>query len=196
MTTGLVYGNQTEMNVSGNYLLKSYYGDFNDVTIFTDTIEYITDQKGSFMLPKEFGFGVSLHKQENWLIGADFKWENWESFKLFDRQDSLRNSWRVAIGGEIIPNRYSISSYFQKVSYRLGIRYGMTYLNLRDTDISEIGISFGLGLPISRSLTTLNLAVEVGRKGTTGNDLIRENYIRFTFSVNIFERWFQKRKYY
>jgi hypothetical protein len=77
----------------------------------------------------------------------------------------------------------------------MGIRYNQTYLNIYDQSINEFGISFGLGLPLPRSLTTIDLSVEVGRGGTTAKNLIQENFVNFTLGVSIYERWFVKRRY-
>ncbi len=196
LISGLTFGNETKMNSNADILATTYYGDVNTVTIYTDTIINIPNVRGNFILPREFGVGFSLHKEGQWLVGADFDWQNWKSFSLFDQPDSLQNSWHIAVGGEIIPDRSSIDSYWDKVSYRLGFRYERSYLKLRNTNINEIGISFGLGFPLRRSQTTLNLAVEIGKRGTLANDLIQENFVRFTFSVNIFEHWFIKSKYF
>ncbi|MCF8339273.1 MAG: hypothetical protein K9I74_14985, partial [Bacteroidales bacterium] len=60
---------------------------------------------------------------------------------------------------------------------------------------SEFGISFGVGLPIKNSQSSINLGVEIGQRGTTDNNLIEENYVKFTLGLAIFERWFLQRKY-
>jgi hypothetical protein len=77
----------------------------------------------------------------------------------------------------------------------MGARYNQTYLNLYGQSINEFGISFGLGLPLPRSLTTIDLSLEVGRGGTTAKNLIQETFVNFTVGVSIYERWFVKRRY-
>jgi hypothetical protein len=108
----------------------------------------------------------------------------------------MSNSWNLAFGGEIVPDPNSIISYWQRVSYRVGFRYGMSYLTIRDTHLNELGISFGFGFPLRKGKTTINLAVEAGKLGTIDNGLIQENFVRFTLGVNIFENWFIKSKYF
>jgi len=164
--------------------------------LFVDTIDDHPDVDGSFTIPTSIGLGFSFAQSGKWLVGADFSWENWEKYEYFGRSDSLVNSWGIAVGGEYIPNQNSINRYWDRVSYRLGFRYNKRYLDLRNTNINEFGISFGLGFPLRKSRSTLNLAVEAGRSGTTVNGLIQENFIRFTFAVNILERWFVKSKYF
>ena len=37
--------------------------------------------------------------------------------------------------------------------------------------------------------------LEFGNKGTLENDLVQENFFKFTFGLSIYERWFVKSKY-
>jgi len=39
------------------------------------------------------------------------------------------------------------------------------------------------------------MALEVGQRGTLNDGLIKENFVRFTLGVAMFERWFIKRKF-
>ena len=54
-----------------------------------------------------------------------------------------------------------------------------------------------LGLPL-RSLSNLNLGVEYGRKGSTINNLIQENYFNFKLSLSLSaigqQAWFIKKR--
>jgi hypothetical protein len=102
---------------------------------------------------------------------------------------------QFSVGGEFTPTSSMIASYWKRVKYRMGFRYNKTYLNLRNNQINEFGISFGVGLPIPRSLSTFNLALEVGRSGTTAAGLIQNNFFKLTIGIAIWERWFVKNKY-
>jgi hypothetical protein len=102
---------------------------------------------------------------------------------------------QISLGGEFTPSSSITSSYWQRVKYRLGFRYNQTYLDIRDNRINEFGISFGMGLPIPRSLSTFNFGLELGRKGTTADGLIQSNYFRITVGISVWERWFVKNKY-
>jgi hypothetical protein len=130
------------------------------------------------------------------MAGADFSWQNWEAYEYNGVSDSLFNKWRISAGGEFTPDFRNPTSYFQRMTYRMGVHYGKTPIYLREKHIDEIGISFGLSLPITKSRSTVNLSLAIGKRGTTANDLIQENFFRFTLGVNIFERWFLRRKYY
>jgi hypothetical protein len=196
LTLGAVYSNQTKIRSKLSYLVTSYYGDINSVQPFYDTIATSEQNSGNFVLPTKIGVGASFGEKGRWIVGMDFNWQNWEQFELFGVPDSLQNSWGIAVGGEIIPERNTLGSYWNTVSYRAGFNYRKSYLSFNETDLNEIGISFGLGFPLPRTRTSLNLAVELGKIGTIDNGLIQENFIRFTFGVNIFENWFIKSKYF
>ncbi len=148
------------------------------------------------MLPSKIGFGIALEKSRKWLVAADFDWQNWKKFKSFDISDSLKNSYKIAIGGHFTPNYTSVSSYWKRVNYRFGFRFSKSYLELRGNNINEIGFSFGMGLPLRKSSTTINFGIEVGNRGTINDDLIQENFINFKFGISLHNIWFFKTKYH
>ena len=151
--------------------------------------------KGDFLLPASVGFGFSLGKNEKWLAGADIHFQQWEKYTWFGVSDSLKNSLRLSVGGSYNPSASTVSSYWQRVTYRGGFRYSQSYLGLRGQNINEFGISIGVGLPLPRTRSTINVAAEFGTRGTTTNNLIKENFVKFTLGLSIFERWFIIRKY-
>ena len=192
---GAVYLPAQQINATGSYIIRNYFGRSTDINLFRDTIDSKIESKGSFTMPTKLGFGVMLRKTKNWMLAADYEWQNWSDFKAFNVSDSLQNSMQFSLGGEYLPNSTGVGNYFSNVTYRLGFRYNQTYLKLRNTRINEFGISFGFGLPLPRSYSSVNLAVEIGRRGTTASGLIQENFIKFTLGVSIKETWFIKRRY-
>jgi hypothetical protein len=193
---GGVFGPQVEISSKATYLATTSFGSLNSVKYSYDTIEFIPNQPGSFTLPVRTGAGFTLGSEGKWMAGADFLWQNWEKYTYYGNSDSLANRWNIAIGGEYIPDAKSMDSYFQKIAYRAGLHYGKTPLNLKGKHLEEFGISFGLGLPIKKSKSTVNLSANIGKRGTIQNGLIQENFFRFTVGVNVFENWFFKSKYY
>jgi len=196
LTLGLIYANRFNMNVTRSYLATTIFnGQEGGVDVVRDTISYTPDQTGSVILPAKIGFGFTYKQINNWLVGADFEWQNWTDFGGFGVQDTLDNAWRIAVGGEFTPNHTSLSTLFSRMTYRLGFRYNNTYLSFGDNQINEFGISFGFNFPLRKTKTSLDLGLEVGKRGTTKNNPLQENFINFTFGVSINENWFNKRKY-
>ena len=162
---------------------------------FIDTVAYSTDNNAYYSMPHGFGFGVSLQKNNRWRIGADFNWAQWSTFARNGVNEGLQDSWSVAVGGEFLPTSTSISNYWTRVSYRLGGFYEQTFLNINGHSINKMGVTAGMSLPVPRTLSKVDLALEVGNCGTKSDNLIKESYVNLTVGVSIFERWFQKRKY-
>ncbi len=195
-TIGVIYANKFNVKAKRSYLSKTISGGFNgEVEVVKDTIEYMADEKGTVVLPQRMGIGFAVNKKNRWLIGADFEWQNWKEFGAFDVTDTLSNSFRLAVGGEFKPLHSNISPLFKRMTYRAGIRYNQSYLNFDGTNINEFGISFGFGFPMKKSKTEIDLGFEFGRRGTTNNNLIQENFINVFLGISIKEHWFQKRKY-
>ncbi|MFP4469287.1 MAG: hypothetical protein ACLFPE_01310 [Bacteroidales bacterium] len=192
---GAIYGPSQEVSATQNYLVRSFFATGVGTESFRDTIINQPENEGSIVIPDKYGVGFMLKKSNKWMVAADYNWQNWKDYKAFGVSDSLENSMQVSIGGEFLPSQRIISSYWKRIKYRLGFRYNKTYLNLRETQINEFGISFGMGLPIPRSLSTINLGIEVGRRGATASNLIQENFINITLGVSVWERWFVKSKY-
>jgi hypothetical protein len=196
LTLGLIYSNTFYLKAKQEYIVYTTSGGYGtNVPVIKDTVLYQPEEKGLVILPDRVGAGFTLQQPGEWLIGADFEWQNWERFESFGRRDSLDNAWRVSLGGQFIPNHSSISPLPLRMSYRVGFRYENSYLNLFGNEINEYGISFGFGFPMKKSRTTLDLTFEFGSRGTTNDNLIKENFVNVTFGVAIFEHWFHKRKY-
>ena len=66
---------------------------------------------------------------------------------------------------------------------------------MKSTQLDDFGVSFGLGLPVYRSLSKINIAVQAGQRGTLANGLIREQYVRLSLGFSFADKWFNKYKY-
>ena len=58
----------------------------------------------------------------------------------------------------------------------------------------DFGINFGLSLPVSR-ISSLDLAVKVGKRGDLRTNTIEENYFKLYFGVTFNDQWFIKRRF-
>lgn len=192
---GLTYSNSTDLSATEQLLSTQVVRSPGGSESTNDTIVYMPGNKGQITLPTSYGAGIMFEKGNRFRFGVDYRWDQWDEFQAFGVSDSLRNSSYLALGAEILPEHNVLSSYLKKIKYRFGFHYSDTYLQLNNTQLTEIGIAFGLGLPIKNSGSSINVGAEIGRRGTTDNALIKENYIKFTLGISIFERWFIKRRY-
>ena len=88
-----------------------------------------------------------------------------------------------------------IRNYFSRVTYRFGLYYGTDYLNIYNTPLPVYGVTVGGTLPFRRTFSSLHMALDIGRLGTTTNSLIQETYVRFSLGVSFNSKWFIPRKY-
>lgn len=199
LAVGATYDQKINLKGAQTVFVRTIEADENIASTTTeyliDTIAYHKDKNAKFTMPQGFGFGVSLQKNNRWTVGADFNWTQWSAFARNGINEGLQDAWSVAVGGEFIPSSTSLSGYWTKVSYRLGGFYEQTYLNINGQSINKLGVDFGLSLPIPRTMSKVDLGLEIGNCGTKSANLIRESYVNLTVGVSIFERWFIKRKY-
>ena len=150
-------------------------------------------------LPSRLSFGAGIGKPQKWFVGTEFTFQNTSKFSnpIFDATNaSFVNSSTIALGGFYIPEYDSFSKYWKRVVYRAGLHFENTGLEINNETINEFGMSFGLGFPIGGILfSNGNLGLEIGKRGTTRQNLIQENFINLQFSLSLNDRWFQKRKY-
>lgn len=197
LSVGATYDQRVTLSGKQTTFVRTIANDMETpLEYLIDTISYNVDESTSMTVPQSFGVGVALQRDNRWTIGADFNWTQWSKFAYKGGiTDSLCDAWRVSVGAEYMPTYSSISNYFRKASYRIGGFYEHTYINIREVPIAKMGLTMGVSLPLPRSLSKVNVALEVGRCGTKRESLIQEGYMKVNVGISVFERWFMKRKY-
>ena len=88
-----------------------------------------------------------------------------------------------------------LESYFKRVAYRLGFYYDHAYVTpVAGTDINTIALTGGFSPPALLAGTRLDINFEVGTRGTTDDNLVRDRFFGVSATLNVGERWFVKRK--
>ena len=203
LNVGATFKLGNDLKVTGNdYLYSLTYGatgvESPRDTVSTSVID------GKFNIPYKSVIGVGVGEYDKWYAGVEY--ENQEAIGRSSLLASSNGAYqygssnRISLGGFYLPKINSISSYWNRVTYRAGVRFEKTGLlvdgsgnNTNFTPIDDFGISFGLGLPLQR-LSTVNMGFEFGKKGTIKNNLIQENYFNFRLSLSLTDTWFIKRK--
>jgi hypothetical protein len=194
LTVGITYENKRDMTVL--HRLYSYKSLSLSSGTLTDPIDSIPEGKSVIKLPSTFGIGVSYNKLNKLEINADYYYAGWGKSTFFGETDDLiTDRSRISAGFEYIPEAMSIRSYLKRVRYRAGIHHENSYLKLNNHQIREIGISFGAGFPFPKSKSTANFAVELGKRGTTKDNLVKNNYAKLSLYLNLHDYWFVKRKF-
>ncbi|WP_196890956.1 hypothetical protein [Aureivirga marina] len=178
--------------------------------LFVDGVEAPNDVlfdrgiEGEYKTPmrSELGFGIGL--ENKWYVGLDYSFRSALEIQgsAFNVQNvEYKDYSRVALGGFYLPKQNSLTSYWQRVIYRFGVKYEKPGMAVRPSgslqdfkEIDDFGISFGLGLPLGKKLSNLNLGFEFGRRGDKGEGLIQENYFNFKVGLSLNDKWFNKYK--
>lgn len=151
-----------------------------------------------FTFPSQLTFGLGVGRHKKWFVGAEYT--NQKSSNLTNRTFDVdfvtfNDDKTFRLGGFFIPNYNGLSKYWKRVVYRAGVRFEETGINIRGEDINEFGISFGVGLPVGRLFSNINIGFEFGRRGTTNFGLVQENFFNTFISLSLNDRWFEKRYY-
>ena len=193
---GLTYNHNANLNARRT-LLGTTYELNNSLLVIKDTFQNEVEN-GTIVLPSKLSAGM-MYSSEKWLFLANYSSQNWSDYSLTfgeEREDdNLENSVCISSGLQYTPEFNSITKYWKRINFRMGARYDKTYLSLKDLQLTEKSLSFGLGLPVKRSNSFYNIGMEVGKQGTTQDKLIQERFVRFTFGVTFKGLWFVKRKY-
>ena len=194
---GFVYENSIFMLSRKNQLISYYTGDYVPSVVFDTLIaQGGKDAERSYTrIPQIIGGGISYSYKDRILIGADVSWNNWAKFSLDGIQDTLKNDLICALGIQFTPNPLS-SKYLSRMNFRVGGRYSTGNLKINGTPINSYSLSVGLGFPIKTFTTrsSVNIMFEYGKMGTMTNDLILQNYMKFSFNFILQEKWYQRVK--
>ncbi|MFW5821219.1 MAG: hypothetical protein ACOCWA_08010 [Bacteroidota bacterium] len=200
ITLGAIYDPERKLNASRTSLYQNIFPGspfaLNDSTVFSP--EFILekeDSEGDIIYPSRFGTGLSFGIPKKLVISGEYQYQNWSESSIMGESDSLVNSNSMNFGLEYTPDADAFRGYFNRVHYRLGGYYTNSYLRIRGEQLKDYGITFGVGLPFRGTKTTFNLGVVLGQRGTTDNNLVKENYGIINLSFTLHDFWFFKRKF-
>jgi hypothetical protein len=210
-TKHLVLGYSASANSSlsetDTYIVSQYnYSSSGAKNVAVDSIKNAQGAKTSVKLPQINHFGISFQNDGHFLVGADYSTGKWSALTIGGVNPGFVDSKTYNIGGQFTPDINSLRNYFARADYRLGFMYNQTYLNVLNansgiyTNIKSYALTFGLGLPLApNSVGTafykINVAGEVGQRGTVANGMVKENYFTLSLSFVLNDRWFQQFKF-
>ncbi len=160
-----------------------------------------TDQ-GITKLPSQLQFGISIDDPYHWTIGADFSYVAGANADFSYISSSINtgtaidkltysNGYSFTIGGEYTPNIFSYN-LISRMTYRAGVNYSITPITINNNQITDMSASVGTSLPIGRGNTLVNLALSMGKRGSSA--YVQENYFRVNLGITINDQWFKRRK--
>ena len=163
-----------------------------------DTVGYMK-LKGNYELPATYGVGVSYTYDNRLNIEADYIYQQWSKAKYTpidyfeDPNTKWNDRWKVSAGVSYTPDHRG--SYLKRMTYRMGGFYNNDYMNVNGNDVRDYGLGLGFSFPaLAGNKTLVNLGVEWRHRYTAPTNLLKEDYLNITVSVNFNEMWFWKNK--
>ena len=166
-----------------------------------DTLGVAT--KGDFDLPARTSVGAAYYLDTRWTFVADYSIEPWSKFDgdlslagfIPGERSIFDDRSRFSAGISFLSSSNLLDSYFKRVGYRAGFYTESGYINLADNEtFRTVAFTSGISLPTLFPGTRLDINFEIGRRGMTDFNLVKETFYRFHINVNIGERWFERRK--
>tara|TARA_B100001057_G_scaffold317138_1_gene317292 strand:- start:1475 stop:2731 length:1257 start_codon:yes stop_codon:yes gene_type:complete len=184
--------NNTNVDAKRTNLVETFeYSGTNEIVkdTFVNSVE-----KGSMILPKYTNLGLA-YSLDKWLFVFDYSTQNWSDYELFEESDSLINSQRISGGLQYTPDISSVNQFYKRCHYRFGLALNTTPLQINNTQLEDKSISFGIGIPIKKNKSTYDISLILGQRGTTSNNLLKENYVKIGLTMSFEGIWFVKQKY-
>ena len=206
---GAIYSRELEVdksslsiafNASNNSEIKAKRSNLVETFEYSGEYEVVKDTfvnsvvKGDLILPRYTNFGIS-YTRDKWLFVFDYSTQNWSEYELLGESDSLVNSKRISGGLQFTPDISSVNQFYKRCHYRLGIALNTTPLQINNTQLEDKSISLGLGIPIKKNRSTYDISIIFGQRGTTNNNLLKENYVKIGLNMTFEGIWFVKQKY-
>ncbi len=202
LTLGASFQPESRLNADSEDRIYTYnvVGDFEYVrdTIFPVSL----NSSSGLVLPKSYVLGASYSEDKHWMVSAEFDFKEWAELQLFGETDpQLRNATQYKVGFWWIPNHSNIHKYLSNIQYRGGFNFNTGFLSvsafgepISPSEIREMSFSLGLGLPLKKSKSTLNLGFQFGKRGSLDTGLVEEKYVKFQLALTFNDKWFTKRK--
>ena len=198
LTLGATYtfGNTGQMETY--YVNSTYFytTGTNKANVSIIDEDFSTDKN---LIPMEFSLGAGYGKDAKWFFGTQFDFKKGETIQFLGQPFANQNSYKVAAGGWYLPNYNNFRNYFSRMTYRYGAYYEKGNLSLGGTNINQFALTAGVTLPFeNRSasrMSGIDLGLELGKRGTLDNNMIRQNFINLRIGINFADKWFMKRLY-
>ena len=199
LTLGATYTFGNSGSLENTYTNSTYFYSTGDVRTLVDEIDKTSSQDKQ-LIPVEASFGLGYGRDLRWFLGTQYDYKKGEEIQVLGQPFQYNDSYRFSLGGWYLPNPNNFRNYFSRVVYRYGAYYEKGNLRINTSSINKYGVTFGATLPFvssnSTNASSMDVGVEVGKRGTLENNLINQTFINFRIGINFADRWFQKKVIY
>jgi long-subunit fatty acid transport protein len=194
----LTFSPETKLSSTNERNIATIQYSSSGAEILVDPLD-IDVANTTIKMPTKLALGFGIGQNKKWMLGTEVTFQKSSGMgnRFIDISNvKFENAIKYNIGGYYIPNYTSFSKYFEKITYRAGLRYENTGLVINNKPINDLGVTAGFGLPIIGVFSNINIGVEYGKRGTTSANLVQENYTNITIGLSLNDKWFQKKRFY
>lgn len=203
ITVGATYTFGNAGDILTQFTRSTYYT--SGVNLGNQSIleQRLSNQKT--LLPTQASLGIGYGNEGKWFYSTQVDYKKGQEAEFFGRPMIFEDSYRISAGGWILPNYNDFRNYFSRVIYRFGAYYEKGSLNLTpynstsSSPVNKMAVTGGVYLPFANTnvnrLNGIDLGFEVGKRGTSSNNMINQTFVNVKVGLNFADRWFQKRQY-
>lgn len=187
------------INVPYNIGTKSSFKVQKSIGGIEQELDYTSSlsvSEGDIQIPLDasFGLGYAPSPLVNFAVEGTFqKWSDFTNELDRTEEGFMKDRMKIGFGGQFHPYKRNADSFFSRFKYSGGLSYDTGHLTIQGNDISTLWINTGLGI-LSRSSSSIDISFRYGFRGTTNNNLIKEQIWALGFSVNLTELMFIRPK--
>ena len=181
--------------------------------LLTSVVREEIDNSLPLKLPKQIAAGI-FYQDQKYRAGVDYVYQSWGSDNV-DFLESYGQGVRVGyadvntvkVGFEIIPKYSDVRRYLNRVAYRVGARYGGYYQTFADSEVRQLALTAGVGLPVKLfGRSSIDIGFEYGTRmaqkdqilvNNTKVGTVRQEHFKFSIGMTMFgeDRWFYRFKF-
>lgn len=171
-------------------LISKLNVDTSLITRSSSIIDSIGSGETNMEVPYRIIAGLGITFSEKYFFVLDYFFQPWTEFKLNNiKQKNLKDMHKVSAGFEYRPKKQIGASYWEQIMLRAGLSYEISQYTFNGTDINQYSAFAGFSLPLSPE-NTFDFGFEYSIRGTTDNNLLKENFFRFNLGISFGDIWF------
>ena len=197
----LSYSPSSILNSTNTKFLYTSTTNLINANSLGDFVEVNLEDRGlkstELRVPKKYTYGIGLGNTKKWYIGAQIEKKFSSNFKnefLNINNVRYRDSESISIGASYIPEYSSLTSFWNRVVYRFGVKNEKKSIIVNNLPINQFSLNLGVGIPLA-GLSKANVGIEFGQIGEQNNVNVKENYFSLRLGLSLNDVWFIRRKY-
>lgn len=148
-------------------------------------------------VPAMFATGISYRLLKRHNIMLDLQWRSWEdnveniggSFAMPEVTET-QSDFMASVGYQLEGVPLFYEDYWKRINYRAGAWYKNWYVK----DVYEVGGSIGAGFPLGRKGTTVDLALQGGKRFSEAKTEWEETFFALRIGLTGIGTWGQNRR--